>query len=339
MLTLEEHKQVHKAFWDGKLDKPLLGVFLPFDSGFPGMDIELSVEDVVEKNRRTVEFFKTSPDQRIPHSFVNFGPVFPSALAGGKIEWDQDTSWAESNATSIDDVIVPSFNPEHPLWINYVEKFQALIKADFAGAMPSPIGLLGPFDILAALTGSELLCMECLMNPDKVANLAKAATDFWIEFYDINLAMLPDKDGVATRFGMYCPGKGVLWSEDFIALCGPDIYKELVLPCDTRITENMDTSYIHVHSGGIKCLEHILKIPQLSGVEISNDPNGPTLEVILEWAQEAYRNGKSVMLSNWERHSSKQDVELILSKIDPSRTIVTLDAKDMTEARLWQDMF
>lgn len=177
------------------------------------------------------------------------------------------------------------------------------------------------------------------MNPEKVAELASAATDFWMEFYDLNIAMLPDHDGVATLFGMYCPGRGVLWSEDFIALCGPDIYKDLVLPCDSRIVEHTDTSYIHIHSGGIKCLEYILKIPGLSGLEISYDPNGPSLEEILEWAQEAYRNNKSVMISTWERHIDKKDVELILSKIDVSRTIVSVDAKDMQQAEYWRDMF
>ena len=339
MQNLQERKKLHIDFWNGKLEKPLLGVFLPWDTGYPNIDIDLSCGDVVNKNRRAVDFFKNTPDQRIPRVNVNFGPVFPATIAGAKMEWDKDTSWAESDASSMDDVITPSLNPEHPLWLKYKEFFQALVAANFAETMLSPEGLLGPFDILAALTGSEILCMECLMNPEKVANLAKAATDFWIEFYDLNFGLLPEADGVATLFGMYCPGKGLLWSEDFIALCGPDIYRDLVLPCDLRVVEHTDTQYIHVHSGGIKCLEHILKIPGLAGVEISNDPNGPSLEEILEWAQEAYSNGKSVMLSNWERNSTKKEVELILSRIDPSKTIVTLDAKNRAEAEQWQKMF
>ncbi len=82
-----------------------------------------------------------------------------------------------------------------------------------------------------------------------------------------------------------------------------------------------------------------MQIPELSGVEISNDPNGPSLEEILNWAQEAYGQGKSVMLSNWKKRLERKDVKLILSRIDPSRTIVTLEAKDMEEAALWRDMF
>lgn len=339
MLTLKERKQLHRAFWSGTLKKPLLGLFQPFDSDLPGMDIILSPEDVVTKNRRAVEFFQTTPDQRIPLVTINFGPVFPIAVTGGEIKWDNHTSWAEPQVTSIDDVMLQPINTNHPIWLKYMELNQALVETDFFEAMISPAGLIGPFDILAALTGTELLCIECLVHPEKVANLAKAATAFWIDFYDLNLSIVPQSDGIATRFGLFCPGKGALWSEDFIALCGPDVYKDLVLPCDIQITEHLDTSYIHVHSGGIKCLEHILGIPKLSGVEISNDPNGPPLEEIIDWAQEAYRHGKSVMLSNWERHSSKKDVEFILSKIDLSRTIVTLDAKNTQQAELWSDIF
>jgi hypothetical protein len=339
MLTLPQRKQLHRDFWDGKLDRPLLGVFLPFDTSFPDMDIELAAKDVVEKNRQAIEFFQNTPDMRIPRGCVNFGPVFPAGVGGCNVKWDQHTCWPESTATSIEDAMAPSLNLNHPLWMKYRERFQALVDADFAEAMLAPAGELGPFDLLAAFVGAELLCMECLTNPESVANLARAATDFWIAFYDLNMSLLSKDDGVATWFGLFCPGKGQLWSEDFTALCGPTVYKDLVLPCDVRIVEHTDTQYIHVHSSAIECLDHILKIPGLSGIEVSNDPNGPPLEAILEWAREAYDKGKSVMLSNWERKSSKADVEMILSRIDPSRTIVTLDAEDHAQAELWQSMF
>ena len=46
MLTLAERKQLHLDFWAGKLKQPLLGVFMPFASGYPGMDIDLTVDDI-----------------------------------------------------------------------------------------------------------------------------------------------------------------------------------------------------------------------------------------------------------------------------------------------------
>ena len=48
MLTLAERKKLHINFWEGKLEKPLLGVFLPFDTAYPSIDIDLSCKDMQE---------------------------------------------------------------------------------------------------------------------------------------------------------------------------------------------------------------------------------------------------------------------------------------------------
>jgi len=339
-MLISEKKKLHTKFWKGELERPMLGVFLPYpEANYPAIDIDLPVKKIMEKNRKWIEFFNNTPDERMPCVWINYGPVFLGALAGAKMEWNNDTSWSRSLASSIDELTPPLFDKNDGLWQNYIAKFIKIKNSHFPNAIIGLTDFIGPFDILAALVGSEALCMDLMLKPEKIEGLAEKCTDLWLACYNEHFELLPEKDGTTDVFGLFCPGRGARWSEDFTALIRPDLYREFVLAHDTRLAANLDTSYIHIHSAGIKSLEHILQIPELSGVEISNDPNGPSLEEILNWAQEAYGQGKSVMLSNWKKRLERKDVKLILSRIDPSRTIVTLEAKDMEEAALWRDMF
>jgi len=94
-----------------------------------------------------------------------------------------DTSWTESDVSSVNDIITPVFNPENAFWMNYKEKFQTLCDVDFPETMPTPAGVLGPFDILAGLTSSELLCIECLINPEKVLE----KTELWADMFRLGV--------------------------------------------------------------------------------------------------------------------------------------------------------
>lgn len=339
-MNKKEIKKLHENFWKGELKNPMLGVFVPNkDESFPSIDIDIPNEQFFRKVRSHIDFFRSTPDQRCPCAWVNFGPVFLGALAGAEMSWDNDTSWAENKCSDMNKISKPVFRPNSHWWKKYSAKFAALKKNLPENTFLGITDFIGPFDIMAALAGNETLCMEIMMNPEKVLELSKTSTEFFIDTYTEHWNMLDEHDGVTDVFGLYCPGKGLRWSEDFIALIGPDLYREFVLPEDKKIAQSFDTCYMHVHSSAIKCLEHILSIDELSGIEISNDPNGPALEEILEWAQEAYAKNKSVMLSNWQKKLSEKDVNLILSKIDHSRSIVTLEAESMDEAKHWKTMF
>jgi hypothetical protein len=319
------------------MTRHLFGFFIPNPTAqpFPGMDQDAAPGVLVAKNRQATTWFNATPDERMPTAWVNYGPVFLAALAGGEIAWDSNTSWARhaSESTPLADLRISHFNPaDNPWWQRYLIHFQYLIDSDIPDAMLGLSDFIGPFDLLAALLGSERLCLEMIGDPDEIHRLADEATHFWLDVYNAHLSLLPDPAGTTDCFGLFCPGRGSRWSEDFIALVGPEFYRDFVMPCDVRLAKALDTSYIHVHSAALPCLEHILAIPELSGIEISNDPNGPPLEALLEWAREARRRDKSVMLSNWQRHLAAADHDLLVSRSSPDATIITLEAGSIAEA-------
>lgn len=323
---VEEKILLHQKFWKGELEHPMRGIFANFASeyNFPSIDLTLSSEEISLKNKLQIQNTKEE-DDRMEFSFVNFGPAFLAALAGANFESDRNTSWAEpANFADLSELTISDFNSSHPLWVSYREKFLKVQEINSEWMM-SLCDMTGPFDILAGVIGSERLCLEMIENSEQVKRLSDEATRFWFQVYDEHYSLLKEKRGTVDVFGLYMPGRGARWSEDFIALISPDMYEEFVLPCDIQIASRLDTSYIHLHSAALSSVDRILKNTNLKGVEISNDPNGPNLDTLIEAGKRVVEAGKSLMMSNWQRDLSSQDIEKILNSIPTHSLIVTYE--------------
>ncbi|HOK05297.1 MAG TPA: hypothetical protein PLN24_08605, partial [Victivallales bacterium] len=313
-------------FWQKKLDKAMKGIFSNYTEPyqFPAIDIELSSEDIFRKNLFRIANF-SEEDDRIASFLVNFGPSFLPALAGAKFEWDKNTSWAHPiEFTNITELKIENFNPETKLWQFYEEKFLTIQERN-TDWMMSICDMVGPFDILAGIIGTERLCIEMFENPDEVKRLASEAVKFWLQVYEKQYSILQEKHGTTDVFGLYMPGKGARWSEDFIALISPEMYEEFVFECDIELAKSLDTSYIHVHSAALSSIDIISKNPYLSGIEISNDPNGPELEELIKVGKKVVDSGKSLMMSNWQKDLSIKEIESIFNSIPNHSLIVTYE--------------
>jgi len=337
---LSEKLALHLAFVAGELPRPLLRLFPPSRgaSRYPNCDNDLSVDDVIAKCRLVAA--RQVDDDFFPVARVYFGTAMMVALAGGNFSCDGATTWAHPAAGSALGLDVPPFDEDLPLWRNYTKKLRALRDADIPGVMIGLPDLIGPLDIAAGLLGSEQLALDMMSEPEAVAEVLAKCADLWKQVFDFHVRELGLREGgMVTVFDNFLPGRSALWSEDFSALIGLETYRKFGLAHDGALARHLDSSLIHVHSAAGRCLPAIKNIEKLSVVEISNDPNGPPLASILEWAAEIQQAGKSVMLSNWERPLSDGEVDAILQTLDPRRLLVTLQCADDAQAAGYRKKF
>ncbi len=328
--VIENIKALHRKFWSFGLENALQAQFASApgtgEPPPPSMDMTLSPDQILQKNLCGIEASRRVHDDRIPSCWVNYGPAFLPALAGAIFDYDRDTSWAHPNAPEdIRDLHIIQFSREIPLWKDYERKFIAVQKLN-RDWMTGICDMVGPFDILAGLIGAERLCYEMIDSPVEIARLAGEAVKFWLDVYDTQFSLLEDKSGTTDCFGLFCPGRGARWSEDFMSLVSAELYRGFIFDCDCRIASNLDCSYLHVHSVAIDKIPSILKNERLSGIEISNDPNGPSLERIIEAGIHACSSRKALMLSNWSKKIPVGDFNNILAEIPNDGLIVTHEA-------------
>jgi hypothetical protein len=130
----------------------------------------------------------------------------------------------------------------------------------------------------------------------------------------------------------WLPGTGLCYSEDFSALCGETHFRQFFLSPNARIMQRLDQAYLHLHSGALSCLPAVLELRGLTALEISNDPSGPGLDKLAQAVRLVQAAGIPVQLSNWEHPLSREEIQQVLSAVDPRGLKITLQAYSVDEA-------
>ncbi len=336
-MDLEDKIELHRLFWQGGAPRPLLGFFFT-EQGPPGemppcpaIDIDTPVEDVVEKYRAAAARAARAPGDRVPEISLNYGTSFLPALAGAEYREDGHTSWCIPTGKTAEELRVEEFDPDRPLWRGYARKLRALVEADIPGAVVSTGALTGPMEALLGLLGGEQLSLDMFDSPDAVKERAGELTRLFLRVFEAQWELLGQPAGNAG-FRVYVPGRSCLFSEDGLALVGPDQFDQFFREPIERLCRPLDVPFIHTHSAALPCYEKLGEVEELAGIEISNDPGGPPLEALIEAGTRFQAEGKSVMFSNWMRPLTEDQVEMLLDAADERRSLVTLTVETLDDA-------
>lgn len=338
-MELEERIEVHRLFWQGEAPRPLLGFFITGggrrEAGqprYPHIDIDTPTADVVEKYRRSARAQRRRPGERVPGLCPNYGTSFLPALAGAEYRHDGHTSWCIPTGPSAAEIEIPGLDRDLPLWRSYADKLRALVEADIPGALVATGALTGPMEALLGLLGPEQLFLDMYDAPEAVQARAREFGRLWEETFRAQWEILGRPAG-NVGFGVFIPGRSCLFTEDGLAFVGPDQFERFFREPVRQIARLLEVPFIHTHSAGIDCYPPLTEVDELRGVEISNDPNGPPLEELIEAGVRLQSAGKSVMFSNWMRPLSEEQVDRLLHVPDPGRTLITLTVESEAEAR------
>ncbi len=339
-MRFAERLKLHRKFWRGELERPLLGFFitgedpaldLPPGPKVPGIDIGTPAQTVVEKYRASARRQNAQPGDRVPEVHVNYGTAFLPALAGAEFQDDGHTAWCLPTGDNCAELEVRLFDRDLPLWRGYAEKLRALAHADIEDAIVGTMAHTGPMEALLGMVGPEQLSLDMFDRPDAVRQRAAELLQLRKDVFDAQWEILGRPPGNAG-FSVFLPGRSSLFTEDGLSIVGPRQFDEFFREPIEHLSGYLDIAFIHTHSGGLDCCRKLAEIDRLDGVELSNDPNGPALEQIVNVGVELQRAGKSVMFSNWMHPLADDEVRMILDHTDPSRTHITLTVNTVPEA-------
>lgn len=338
---LRQTIELQLGWWERSNPQPLVCTYAPVDYPFSGFDMDVSPQRIVEKKRGNLEAESIVPADNLAVTFVDFGTAFLPALGGAGFEYDGVTSWSIPCASSAAELKITPFDESHPLWRQYIERFEVLLANwSWDTFVPGVTVMTGPMDILSGMLGPETLAMELVLDPDSVQAAASDAAQLFNDVFDVQKKMLRDA-GLAGGMGdwmhTWLPGDGVCFSEDFAALCGEQHFREFFTAADRMVADRLDSAYLHVHSAAIACLPAILEIDSLRAIELSNDPNGPALDRYIAAAQQIQASGRPMQTSNWQHPLTDDEITSLVGSLDPRGLKVTLQAASLDEAhRLYE---
>jgi len=206
-----------------------------------------------------------------PQFWLNFGPGSIAAYLTGVLGYSGNTVWFELTQPMPWTDIYELGAEDHALWWRRT-RLAADAASRFARGrfVVGTADLGGIHDILASLRTTEQLIIDCVEDPDLVAEGALRMVEIWQGCYD-ELAEIIGGEGQAgtsSWMGLWAPGRWYPLQCDFSAMLSPTLFGKLVAPILRAQCDGLDHSIYHWDGPGeIPHLGHLLEIENLDGIQ------------------------------------------------------------------------
>ena len=130
----------------------------------------------------------------------------------------------------------------------------------------------GIIDMLAACLGEVQLCTCALDQPRLLEELADRFAELYFLVANRGLTMrAPWHGGYVSVWNVYAPRPVLDYQVDASSLFSSALYEKCFLKCDRRVLSQFPYCVIHVHACGLHILDALLKLDELSAVQIRLD--------------------------------------------------------------------
>jgi len=337
----------HLAFWSrDHVERPLLGVY---PGSYLSEDIYLVAKEgeLVQPGQLEPErFFATLSHQISQLDDLDQDLICPAqpissipwleAMFGCPVRVSSQAVWAETlleNGASIE-TFQPGWNEA---WeAAALTMIRALVKQFSPRAPVAGPFLRGPGDVLAALLGAYRLSYELVYHPAQVQRLAELCAQRWVEVTRRILAEIPPWQG-GFVFGarwIYAPEPCTYASEDITQLFSPRMYRDIFLPYNCWMAEQIPYGFWHRHAPSHHHIETLTSLPVNWAIEVTIDPMGPRPQKILPVLQRLQEAGRSLIIFSV---TDPEEVRFLGANLSGRGLCLTIQADDReSAARLLQ---
>lgn len=237
---LEDANKRWEAFYMGELiDRPVTCVRAP-KRGYenkPRYNITYrdrvlgDIDDVIDKIIQSAEntFYG---GEAIPAFMPTFGPDEIASYCGGELCWGDDateTNWSRPFVDSWEKALPLRIKEDNPLWLRMQEFFSKASKKMANKMLITPIDLHSNMDLLAAVRGSERLCMDLIDCPDMIDKAMESARSVFPVIWN-TLSKAGKMDEYGYFHDLYSMDGAAMLQCDFSIMMSPDMFDRWVLP-------------------------------------------------------------------------------------------------------------
>lgn len=267
--------------------------------------------------------------ETFPIFWPNLGPNFFAGCYGCHLEFGEVTSWAAPILASYDQPVTFDWQSEYLAKLDSLTRQALAICADqfIVGYTDLHPGM----DWLAALRGSEQLCLDFYDEPAVIARLLQQCTTDFLRVFD-HFASLLQAHGQPSVSWMSIPfaGRMHIPSCDFATLVSPAIFNEFILPVLHAEVIGMTHNIFHLDGRGVaRHLDAILELPNVHAIQwvqgVGRD------QPILQWTpliRKIQAAGKSVVVD-----LTVQELDAFIDAVAPEGILLCLATASEAEER------
>lgn len=273
--------------------------------------------------------------ESFPVYWPNLGPDLYAAFFGCELEFGEITSWSHPLIAELADdrqASLPAFDPDH-VYLRKLRELTALALEKCAGrALVGVTSWCPGIDCVAAWLGPENLCLNLLLEPERVKRLlARSLTPFHPLLDEFSQRLRAK--GLPTVSWMGIPFDGVchIAQTDFASMISPQQFEEFCLPSLRKEIAGLERVLFHMDGKGVaNHLDSLLAEPGITAIQWAQGVGDD--EPILQWVPLIRRiqaAGKPVVVD-----LKPQELEPFMAQVAPEGVFLCISAEETEQDAL-----
>jgi len=224
-----------------------------------------------------LRFFQALEDDSIPVARPTYGSNMYGGFFGARVKFSSGYGgWSEAILDEWSKLDRLKFDEEN-YWIQKIKKscdyFAKGCKDKFGLALIETIDAL---NFAVTLRGATRAYLDLYLYPDELCKLMDFALDFNIRLIEMQREIInTHTDWVFTLDGHWFSDRPVWLSVDAYASCSSDTYQKFGLNWTQKLIDHFGGGWMHLHTRGLHLLPEVVKLKNLVGIQIADDPNQP----------------------------------------------------------------
>ena len=264
--------------------------------------------------------------ETFPVFWPNLGPEVYTAFHGSELEYMEVTSYSVPFIKTPEDISRIRFDRKNQYFLKIEEMTRLALEKCEGSFMVGYTDLHPGMDCVAAWIDPQELCIEMLLNPDRVKQLISLSTRHFQEVFDHFDDLLKAHNQLSvTWMGVPSFGKMHIPSSDFSAMISTELYLEFIHPITVEEVKTMTHNVYHVDGKGVaRHIDQILDIKEINAIQWVQGMGDDT--PIMQWIpliKKIQAAGKSLLLD-----LQINELEDFISAVNPEGIMLCIAADE-----------
>ncbi len=229
---------------------------------------------------------------------------------------------------------------ENNAWLQKLLELQEALVDHLAVRHPVGISTMmrGPGDMAAAALGTQRFVLSLYDHLAKVKGLLSYYTDVWLKVAECQRRLtLPFHGGyTAGSFSLWGTDPCQYLQDDVLALLSPPLYQRALVEQHQRICSHNRYSLFHLHPSALYAVDGLLKIKNLTVIEINRERVDIPIERLLPTLKRIHRD--KALFINWcpgtpNSLPIEKEVRCLLEELSPRGLCLHFSPRNLEEGK------
>lgn len=332
---IKEAQERVNLWWNNeKADRPLIQIFAPRDK---------AVYEVPAKKPQSIHDFWTKPDVVIPRLINSLGRTYyggeafpvmqpmPGSIVSITCKYlgapnkyiDENTAWSEPIIEDWDNCPPLDFDELNEWWRITMDSMNAGARAiedqDLECFMSIP-DLNGPTEVLSGLRNPEKMCMDLILEPEKICKATEKVQKAWFEAWKRTSQIASCFGGYFTWMGIWSETPAIDLQSDFSTLISPHMFNDYIYPFIKEQAEAFPRNIFHLDGPDmIRHLDTLMSDKNINAIQWVQGAGAGKVSEWMDVMKKIQSGGKSLYI-----YCDEDEVEYLCDNLDSRGLMMVL---------------